>query len=359
MTQPLALHSVHASGGAQFGERGGQEVVLHQAPGDREYAAATRTVALLDLSARGTLSIRGPDRASFLHGMVTQDIEGLVAEAQTYAAMLTVKGSMVADARVLKRADELLLDVEPGAAATVLAFLNKYLISEDAELAEVSAEHGHLLVLGPLAADVVQDVFGAAPPAPGTFRPVAFPGRAAELLLFHGDPGLRGLELLVPAAELEPVWRALDAAVTARGGCAAGLATLEVLRVEAGVPRFFADMDERTIPLEANLERAIHYQKGCYIGQEVIARATFRGHVNRKLAGLLLGTQTPPARAELRVGERKAGFLTTVVASPAVGQNIALGYVHRDFLAPGTLLELVGGGMATVVALPFVQAPPV
>jgi folate-binding protein YgfZ len=112
-------------------------------------------------------------------------------------------------------------------------------------------------------------------------------------------------------------------------------------------------MTETTIPLEANLERAIHYQKGCYIGQEVIARATYRGQMNKKLVGLLLGDVAPDPNTELRANEKRVGRIVTVVRSERVGQNVALGYVHRDSLAPGTALEIASGGVATVCSLPF------
>jgi folate-binding protein YgfZ len=133
-----------------------------------------------------------------------------------------------------------------------------------------------------------------------------------------------------------------------------GFEALEQLRVEAGVPRYGQDMVDTTIPLEANLASAISYNKGCYIGQEVIARATFRGHMNRKLAGLLLGDADAAPGTELKVGDRKVGWITSVVRSPLKGQRVALGYVHRDFLEPGTQLTLgAGPASATVSALPF------
>ncbi|HSP20348.1 MAG TPA: glycine cleavage T C-terminal barrel domain-containing protein, partial [Myxococcaceae bacterium] len=138
------------------------------------------------------------------------------------------------------------------------------------------------------------------------------------------------------------------------GATPVGFAALEVLRVERGTPRFGADMDERTIPLEAGLQRALHYQKGCYIGQEVIARATFRGHVNRTLVGLRFGAASGPApRAELFTGERRVGWVTSVVQSPRLGP-IGLGYAHRDVAQPGTELTLAaGGGTARIESLPF------
>jgi folate-binding protein YgfZ len=157
------------------------------------------------------------------------------------------------------------------------------------------------------------------------------------------------VDLLVP---VEALGRVLDRLLQA-GATPVGLGALEVLRVEQGTPRFGADMDEKTIPLEANLQRAIHYQKGCYIGQEVIARATFRGHVNRHLVGLRFAGPAPAPRAELFTGDRRVGWVTSVVESPRLG-TIGLGYAHRDVGQPGTELALAGGtAKVTVVALPF------
>ena len=159
---------------------------------------------------------------------------------------------------------------------------------------------------------------------------------------------LSGLDLLVPAASLPGVFeRLLDA-----GAVPAGFDALEVLRVERGTPRYGADLDEKTIPLEAHLQRAISYEKGCYIGQEVIARATFRGHVNRQLIGLSFDA-APALRSDLYAGERRVGVVTSAVHSPVFGP-IGLGYAHRDVAQPGTALSLAtGAGLATVRALPF------
>lgn len=282
---------------------------------------------MLDSSARELLRVTGEERSSFLHGMVTNDVEGLPVGGSCYAAMLTPKGAMVGDLRVLKRESDLVLDTGAGRRAALKDFLNKYLISEDAELVD-APELAVLGVVGPKAADVV-----ARWPADAVL------GRFVSLL--------GGVDVLVPRERVgELLALVADVPRLSRE-------TVDVLRVEAGVPEFGVDMTESTIPLEANLDRAIHLQKGCYIGQEVIARATYRGQMNKKLMGLLLGDATPAAGTELRVGERKVGWLTTVVTSAAKGQAAALGYVHRDFLAPGTELDLASGGKAVVTALPM------
>lgn len=319
---------------------------------EEEYAAARHSAALLDRSARQLLKLTGPDRVSFLHGMVTNDIKSLPDNAACDAAFLTVKGAMVAYGRVVKLADSLLVDVEPGLLEKVREFLDRYLISEEVELTDVSAEYGQLALYGPRATALGAAALAlpASPLAQNAMSSTSLDGatiRAVGETRYSGE----GLDLLVPRAELERVFTSL----VKQGARPIGHATFEKLRVEAGVPRYGQDLVDTTIPLEAELTSAISYDKGCYIGQEVIARATFRGHMNRKLSGLLLGELTPSPGTELRVGERKVGWITSVIASPAHGQTIALGYVHRDHREPGTVLQLPeNAGTATVHALPFV-----
>jgi folate-binding protein YgfZ len=343
---PLPLHDRHASLGATFGELKGREVVT-SVPGQDEDRALRTGAGLFDASAREVVRISGPDRQSFLQGMVTQDVDGLPVGSVADAALLTPKGAMVADARVVKRPDDLLLLTEPGYGPVVLGALERYLISEDAELSDVTSSFGQLSVVGPEAEALVARVLGLGPPAGGALRPFEA-GRTTGWALPQGLL-LPGVDLLVPSEALRTV---LDGLLQA-GATPVGLGALEVLRVERGTPRFGADMDEKTIPLEANLQRAIHYQKGCYIGQEVIARATFRGHVNRHLVGLRFAGPAPAPRAELFTGDRRVGWVTSVVESPRLG-TIGLGYAHRDVDQPGTELAVAGGtAKATVVALPF------
>jgi aminomethyltransferase len=352
--EPLSLHFLHEQSGARFLAVGSREAVADYGDPEAEYRAAREAVALHDASYRETLRITGEDRASFLHGMVTQDVKGLAPGTAAYTAMVTAKGAMVADARLLKREADLLLDLEPGTGAKVKEFLEKYLISEDAELHEVTAEWALLRLLGPRTAEVLSAVLGAAfePLASNATRQGTLAG-APVVLVGHPSFEKHQVDLLVPRGSLEAVWKALVQAGGARGLKPLGFQALELLRVEAGVPRYGQDMVDTTIPLEANLTHAISYNKGCYIGQEVIARATFRGHMNRKLAGLLLGEGEVAPGAELRKGEKKVGWVTSVVRSPAQGQRVALGYVHRDHLDPGTELTLAEGRTVKVAPLPF------
>jgi folate-binding protein YgfZ len=283
------------------------------------YRAARDSAAWVDLSARELLRVTGPDCVSFVQGMVTNDVEKLGEGASVYAALLNPKGGMMGDVRVLRLGEALVLDTGAGFGAAVKAFLSKYLVSEEAELYD-APELALVGLMGPQAsAEIV---------APSLASMPALWGGGVDVLVMRDT--LKSLAL--PKVDSD---------------------TLEVLRVEAGAPRYGVDMTEATIPLEAELQRAINFQKGCYIGQEVIARATYRGHMNKKLSGLLLGEASPAPGAELKRGDKKVGFITSVVRSVARGQNIALGYVHRESVDAGTELE-VEGQKAIVAALPFV-----
>lgn len=287
-----------------------------------EYQAAQAGCAVFEASDRQQLRVTGPDAVSFVQGMVTNDVAALPVGGSCYAALLTVKGSMVGDARILRRENDLVIDTGPGRGETVKAFLEKYLISEDAELHE-APELAVVGLVGPSSAEVLATL-----PADA---------KVGELL----SP-LGGVDVLVRREKLPEVMAALGEVPKLSA------ATLEVLRVEKLVPLFGVDMTEVTIPLEANLEHAINYKKGCYIGQEVIARATYRGQMNKKLVQLLVGESTPAYKTELKQGERKVGWITSVVKSVKHGQHLALGYVHRDFLTSGTKFEMAGAS-ATVL----------
>jgi folate-binding protein YgfZ len=346
---PLLLHPRHQALGARFGELRGREVVLGYRDGEEE---VLRTGAgLVDVSAREVVAVTGPDRVSFLQGMVTQEVEKLPEGGVAPAALLTAKGSMVSDARVIRLPSEMLLLVEPGFGPVVREALQRFLISEDAEVVERSAEFGQLALIGPRAEAVARTALGDPPGGPE--RALAFDREGASGWVLSQGLRLPGVDLLVPMASLPAVLERLLAA----GAVPVGFEALEVLRVERGTPRFGADLDEKTIPLEAHLQPAISYEKGCYIGQEVIARATFRGHVNRQLVGLSFDA-LPPPRTELFLGDRRVGLVTSAVQSPVYGA-IGLGFAHRDVAQPGTALSLAGGrSPVTVRALPFAATSP-
>lgn len=358
MDLPAELLALHRSLGAQLSEHPAAAAVDGYGAVEPEYRALTETCGVCDRSGRDLLRITGSERAAFLHGFVTNDIKGLAVGRGRYTALLTAKGKMIGDARVFCRADELLIDTEPGRGAPIAEFLNHHLISEDAEVADASGSLAVLTFLGPRAVEAASRAVGRdlGPLEELEIRELR-DDRSDRFAVGAPLAGAPGVDLFVPLARASETFAQALEASRSLGILPVGARALEVLRIEAGVPRFGPDMGEETIPLEANLaERAISYNKGCYVGQEVIARATFRGGVRRRLAGLAFdGEPLPAAGTELFAAgpdARPAAQTLSAASSPRFGA-IALAYVRREHLAEGTELTAKDGRKARVRALPF------
>ena len=300
------------------------------------YRALTERAALVRRTDRGVLAVTGADRLSWLQGLLTNDVMALPIGGVCDAAYLTPQGRMITDLRVFNLQDRVLLDVPASLAEALQQRLDGLLFSEDAQIANQSTDMSVVEVHGPQASAVVDGL--------GMTRDDAF--------------DLPGFTAFVPSAVIEMFVQNL----TGRGAEATTLETLDIVRIEAGRPAFLVDMDEHTIPLEAGLEqRAISFTKGCYVGQEVIVRVTHRGggRVAKKLVGLRLSKGQLPAGGEvLSSAGRDVGRLTSSAWSPAVESGIALGYVHRDFTAPGTMLNVSTSPAqltGEVTPLPFIR----
>ena len=334
------------------------------------YRAAREGAALVDRSDRGRLWLAGPDRATYLQGLLTNDVKALPAGAGCYAAWLTAQGRMVSDVRVYELGDGMLLTLPGPRASLVRDRLEQLIFAEQVSVEDRTRSWSQVGVHGPHAAGALTVALGAVGvDLPAAERVAGFEGLrcerlmggAGELIVVGTDELGGGLDVVAEAGLGAAVRSGLEAA----GAVALPAAVVEALRVEAGLPEFGVDMDEDTIPLEAGLEsRAISFTKGCYVGQEVIVRVRDRGHgrVARRLVGLVLegrDTTVVPARgAALRAGDRDVGRVTSAVWSPALGQAIALGYVHRDFTEPGTTVTVAtdrGAVDARIRALPFIQ----
>jgi folate-binding protein YgfZ len=319
--------------------------------GSAGYAAARGGGVVIDRTDRRFLRVYGRDPVRMLQGLITNDIANAPAERAVYAAVLTAKGRMVADVRVLRRDAELLLETDAAAVEPLTAHLRKYVPPLFARF-EAADETWHALsVMGPDAGRLLAFV-GVEAEAAAADDDVAVQSDGGIVVASSlGD--VPGWDLLLPVARVEDVRRGL---VTA-GAVPAGQATLDVLRIEAGVPRWGAELTEATIPLEAGLrQRAISETKGCYTGQEVIIRILHRGHVNWLLRGLLLGDVPVPAAEISLVNDagKAVGRITSAVWSPAHGQVAALGYVRREVEPPATLRLMASDGPeVAVVALPF------
>ena len=331
--------------------------VIPAGPGTA-YDAAHRRAALIDRSGLGRIIVTGRDRASYLQGLLTNDIVALRAGQGCYAAYLTAQGRMIADMHVYELGDSILLTTAGDLKDMVQARLDEFVFTEDVQLRDLSesfAQHG---VIGPEAARVVASLVGipqsalAAMDQHGNLR-AQWQGGAA-IVTRTSDAGEPGFDIYVETAHAS----ALKAAVANAGVPLADEQVAETIRIESGVPAFHRDMNEETIPLEAGIEsRAISFTKGCYVGQEVIVRVLHRGHgrVARKLVGLRLeGDRVPAAGAAVRADNRDIGAVTSSTWSPALKRPIALAYVHRDFVTPGRVVT-VDDMRGEVMTLPFVS----
>jgi folate-binding protein YgfZ len=326
------------------------------------YDAARRRAAVVERGDRGLIVVSGKDRASYLHGLFTNDITALGPGEGCYAAYLTAQGRMIADLWVYELGDVILLSLLGDVKGAVLAKLDQFIFTEDVQLGDVTDTFMGVAVVGPEAAGIVEAVLDAAPPDDlralpehGNFR-AQFGGQPA-IVLRVSDTGEPGYDLLVDRSQ----GPALRAALEKAGAVQIDASVADALRIEAGVPKFHRDMDEETIPLEAGIEsRAISLTKGCYVGQEVIIRVLHRGHgrVARKLVGIALdGDVVPSSAASVQSDGRQIGHVTSAVESPSLGRPIALAYLHRDFVQPGTRVT-VDGNPAVVTDLPFVSESP-
>jgi folate-binding protein YgfZ len=308
---------------------------------DAQYRQLREAAGFVRRSARGVIATTGPDAAEYLQGQLTNDIEALAPGEGCYAALLDRKGHMQADMRVLRvDAGELLLEVEAVALPAALRHLNTYRVGRDVEVADRGEETAVVSVIGPASLEATTV---AAPLAEHSHRSIELGGAEARAV---GTAA--GIDLICAREALTGVETALEG----NGAAAAAEEAAEILRVEAGVPRYGAEMGPSTIPAEAGIvERAVSFTKGCYIGQETVARLHYKGRPNRSLRGLRLSA--PAAAGDvLRLGDRDVGAIGTACISPALGP-IALAIVRRE-ASPGDELA-VGerGAGAEVVDLPF------
>ena len=307
---------------------------------DAQYRQLREECGLLDRSERGKLLVSGPDGAEYLQGQLTNDVEALEVGDGQYAALLDRKGHMQADMRVLRpAAEEILLDTEPEAIAATRRHLEMYSIGRDVKVTDVGAERAILSLIGPRSVEIAATA--------------ALPENACEEATVAGVECLAagtatGIDLIVAAAEAGRLRDALLAA----GAVEVSPEAVEILRVERGTPRFGAEMGTTTMPAEAGIvEDAVSFTKGCYIGQETVARLHYKGRPNRHLRGLRLSAPAAPGAA-LRLGEKEVGQLGGSVVSPAFGP-IGLAILRRE-AEPGSELAVGEDGVtAQVVDVPF------
>jgi folate-binding protein YgfZ len=329
-----------------------------------EHRALWESAGVLDLSFRGRLCLAGADRVRFLHGQVTNDVKSLRVGEGCYATLITAKGKMQSDMNIYCLPEELLLDFEPGLTGIVSERLQKYVIADDVQIIDVAPNYGLLSVQGPKAESVIRAA-GIGDDLPA--KPFGFVRKAetdfGEVHLMNQPRlGTSGFDLLAATDQVKALKKKLVHAAKAAGACECGSEAFEIARIEAGIPRFSVDMDDTINPLEAGLDaRAISFNKGCYIGQEVISRIRTYSEVAKALRGLRLPDvvkSLPKKGDKLFHDGKEVGFVTSATVSPRLNANIALGYVKREVNQPGTELTLRpadGESRVRIAELPFLK----
>jgi tRNA-modifying protein YgfZ len=336
----MSTRTLHA-GSRMVGDVGGRSVVLAYGSIAAEYEALHARAALFDRSHRGRLRLLGERAAEMVAGLVTNDVTGLPPGQGCYAAALTAKGKIVADVRVFVEEGSVLVDAPPRAADAWAAMVKKFVNPRIAQHIDESSTLRDIGIFGVNARHVASAVTGVPAPALTALAPyshVTVEIHGARVMVANvPDLGVEGFELMIPAEQFSTFWqRATDA-----GAVPAGLDAWEIARVEAGRPEWGIDMDDTTIPQEANFDdlNAISYTKGCYVGQETVARVHFRGHVNKHLRGVRApGVDPVPRGATLHDESGDAvGDVRSAVRSPMLG-GIGLAMVRREVPMGATLI---------------------
>ena len=284
------------------------------------YDAVRDSAAWLDLSARGKIRLTGEDRARLLHAMTTNHIQQLTPGTGCYAFFLNDKGRILSDANILCCPDHFLLDLEPEAREKIYEHLDHYIIADDVTLEDATSQLATIAVEGPKAAEILRTIGAPIPEA--DYSTVEWGSRVVARL---NSTGSLGFFIFAPAPE-QP---ALIAQIEAAGAIAADPEAFRVVRLEHGKARFSEDISERFLAQEANQPRALHFSKGCYLGQEIVERVRSRGQIHRVLMPLVLDAKTPPEPGvKLQTGDANAAEITSAAYSPALDKVVALAYVR-------------------------------
>lgn len=325
-----------------------------------EYQTIHDSAGLLKLRGHSILSVIGKDCARFLHGLLSNDIKGLKEGQGCFAAMLNAQGKTLSVMEVLCLPDSFLLLLGPELLEKVQAHFRKYIISDQVEIRPMDTAHVLFSLQGPRAIESIHELFDL----PEAFHPFdhfqTCRGALSPCIVISDRSGLGGVDLIVPESQEQELKQILLDGAGGLSVAEVGIQALNLHRIEAGIPWFGVDLNETQLPLEAGLKNAISYTKGCYLGQEIIARATYRGHLNRKLGGLILeGMDAALRECPLFHGNKEVGYITSSIFSPALQSGIALAYLRQEVWEPGTEVTIENTDSpqkAKVVDLPFVSS---
>lgn len=334
----------------------------HAGDFEQEYRAATGAVAVADLSPRGRVEVTGADRVKLIQNLCTNDVAKLALGAGQEVFFLDARGRIVDFATLFALESVLWLDVEPGRAPPLIRHLDRYIIREDVKLADRAEPLAQYHVCGPNSPAHVAGHLGISTANEGLWvKVVTFTGKECQVR--RRDRSLHpGFDLLCPAASAAEIWNTLAAPSSAGPAVPIGRAVLEVLRIEAGFPIYGRDFSDENFPQEIGRDaQAISFKKGCYIGQETVARIDSYGHVNKRLWGVRVAEPVALVGHEpVMVGGKRVGAISSFAYSPCLGSTIGLAMLRAGSIEPGTpvVIETTAGPKdATVSALPFASTP--
>ncbi len=327
---------------------------------DEVYTAVRKHVGITDLSDRGKISLSGKEHIKFMQGMLTNDVSSLEPGRGVHAAVLTVKGKMIADMNVYKDESCLFIDTEPGLNTTLYDLFTKYRLSYKADIVDDTETYCLVSMHGKYVEQLLEKFVGDNVELSDLLSfTIKDTSHGLLMITKVNRTGESGYDIYVNADKKhELLSELLDIGEEYRIKTF-GKEVLDTLRIEAGIPVYGVDMDENTIPIEAGLWDALNFEKGCYVGQEVIARIKWRGHVNWHLLGFVLeGKSIPDRDDKILVGDKVVGRITSSALSPLLRKPIALGYIRREFSEPDTSVSIEVGGQPTeavVVKPPFID----
>ena len=303
-----------------------------------EYWAVRKGAGLVDVSEKGRVIVTGKDRVSFLNSLLTNDLSKLPEGEGQHSALLNTKARVLADLYIFNEPCRVYLDTGYSSGSKVKQSLDNFVITEDAQIKDISDDYAQVSIQGPKAAEAIQLALGS---DVKELKPLHEKTLGPTTIISRDRTGYGGYDMVLPQDEAEAVWQGF----LLRGDVKpVGHSAMETLRVEAGIPRYGLDFDENTIILEAGFKDAMSFTKGCYLGQEVVARATHIGRVNKQLVQLELETRTPPRiRSRMTSNGVEAGFITSASYSPEREKSVAIGYANKDFAKAGTRLTLEDG----------------
>lgn len=353
----LALEEVHRLYGANFHQYDSWNVPADYGDSSGEYNAIRgESAGVIDLSIRGRIRVSGSEALMFLNGLVTNDMKALQENSWLPAVFPNVQGRIIAAVRIVRQQDGFLIDTEATTRDSVLRNIDRFTLAGDFRVTDLSYATTMVSLQGKAVKHILEKVLGRSVDLPGHSAQVMEWREQSLTLLRATHTGEDGFDLIVPNENATALWDTLVEA----GARPVGYDAWETLRIEAGIPRFKHDMDETNVVTETNLDDAISYTKGCYVGQEIVIRIKHRGHVAKKLTGLVFEKQETiePGKQIYSEAGNEIGRITSATFSPVLNRSVALGYIRYEFLTAGTKVKVSSGDektAASVTDLPFVR----